>query len=251
MHHILRLSETTYVGLCHKIGTPTEVRIRREVDNAEEAVRKPIMKSRGFTTLKSGSNREGFRLSTSDEDYMSWEENVKVICDLSQIRYYHVPRQVLILMECDDLPPGFTRLKLISPSNDPIVKASCVVIENEFYIFSTLYRDNHLRLQRLFPGDFRTSTSHGPCSSFIMDNTENDFVFCFHSYHWPTSALPWIQRCREQGWPCEAVLADILNTGFHVVPIGSTPEKGEEWRISFSLAEQKLVHSLNHYWVTQ
>ena len=31
MHQISRLSEAVYVGMCRYVGTPTEVRIRREV----------------------------------------------------------------------------------------------------------------------------------------------------------------------------------------------------------------------------
>ncbi|XP_062586863.1 uncharacterized protein LOC134248487 [Saccostrea cucullata] len=66
------------------------------------------------------------------------------------------------------------------------------------------------------------------------------------SHHWPSLAFPWIQRCHQQGWPSKTVLSDIFKGGFHLVPIGSTVESILEWRISFSLAEQKLVYSMNH-----
>ncbi|XP_062593572.1 uncharacterized protein LOC134255068 [Saccostrea cucullata] len=245
MDHIPRLSESVYVGLYREVGSPTEVRIRREVMDTVEVVSRPVYIMRGFDRMRSGSRREGFRLSTSDVDWMFWPPDHKVLCDLSQISLYRIPQHTFIVMECDDLPPGFTRLNLTSPSNNEIVISSCVEINNKINISSTLFRDNHLRL--LQRTKFTTSsTSHGPCSTYCMGNVESDCAFCFQSHHWPAIALPWIQRCRQQGWPSEVVLSDILRSGFHVVPIGSTDESILEWRISFSLAEQKLVYSMNH-----
>ncbi|XP_062594133.1 uncharacterized protein LOC134255625 isoform X1 [Saccostrea cucullata] len=245
MDDIPRLSESVYVGLCHEIGCPTEVRIRREVMDTVEAVYKPVYIMRGFDRMISGSQREGFRLRTSDFDFMFWPPDHKVICDLSQIRLYRIPQNTVILMECDDLPPGFTRLNLTIPSNDEEVISSCVEIDNKINISSTLFRDKHLRF--LQTKNYATSsTSHGPCSTYCSENIESDCAFCFRSHHWPALALPWIQRCLQQGWPSKVVISDILRSGFHVVPIGSTDESILEWRISFSSAEQKLVYAMNH-----
>ncbi|XP_061190736.1 uncharacterized protein LOC133198743 [Saccostrea echinata] len=235
MDHIPRLSEAVYVGLCRKIGSPTEVRMRREVTDTEEVVRQSVKIMKGFDRMMSGSRREGFRLVASDHDCMFWLPGHKVICYLSQVSLYRIPRHTVILMESDDLPPGFTRLNLMSPSNDVKVRSSCVAINNSVYISSTLFRDNHLLFLRTW--NFASlSNPHAPCVHC---------VFCFRSHHWPAKALPWIQRCRQQGWPSEVVISDILSAGFHVVPIGSTPESSQEWRISFSCAEQKLVYAMN------
>ncbi|XP_062602209.1 uncharacterized protein LOC134263859 [Saccostrea cucullata] len=246
MDHIPRLSDAVYVGLCHEIGSPTEVRIRREVMDIEEEVRRPVNIMRGFEQMRSGSRREGFRLRTSDEDWMCWPPGHKVICDLSQISLYRIPQHTVIFMECDDRPPGFTRLELISPSNDPIVNFSCVLMNDEFYISSTLFRDKHLQHLRSSNVFYASSFNHGPCATYVAVDKEADVAFCVQSQHWPTKALPWIQRCRQQGWLSEVVISDILRAGFHVVPIGSTPDDTMEWRISFSKAEQKLVYSMNH-----
>ncbi|XP_061190454.1 uncharacterized protein LOC133198373 [Saccostrea echinata] len=247
MDHIPRLSEAVYVGLCDEVGTPTEVRFRREVDDTKEVLMKPMDIRTGFKKIKSGSKREGFRLKTSDDDMMFCISNHKLICDLSQISLYRIPQQTVILTEFDDLPPGFTRLNLLSPSNNANIRSSCVSKNTEIYISSALFRFNVLKyLQNRHP-IFASSVPHGPCSSNIKElGYEADILICLRSHHWPTTADPWIQRCRQQGWPSESVLYDILSGGFHVVPIGSIPEIGEEWRISFSQAEQKLVYSMNH-----
>ncbi|XP_062604120.1 uncharacterized protein LOC134265925 [Saccostrea cucullata] len=245
MYHIPRLSEVIYVGLCYEVGTPTEVRMRRGVTEIMEAVKRPVYIMRGLDRIMSGSQREGFKLRTSDFDLMLWPPDHKVICDPSQISLYRIPQHTVILMECDDLPPGFTRLKLMSQSNDTVTNSSCVVMGNNIYISSTLLRDNNLRF--LKTSNFPPAVPHGPCSTFIvLQHAETDYALCFQSHHWPTSALPWIQRCRERGWPDQNVVSDILSGGFHVVPIGSKPENELEWRISFSQAEKKIVHSMNH-----
>ncbi|XP_062587369.1 uncharacterized protein LOC134249009 [Saccostrea cucullata] len=246
MDHILHLSEAVYVGLFRKIGSPTEVRIRRDVRDTVEVVKKPVHIMKGLDRMYSGSRREGFRLSTSDVDWMFWPPDHKVICDLSQISLYRIAQHTVIMMECDDLPPGFTRLKLMSPSNDEKVRSFCVEINDNVYISSKLFRDNHLEFLQSY--NFAPSyKSHGPCSTFCQDEIlELDCAFCFRSHHWPAIALPWIQRCHQQGWPSEAVMSETLRSGFHVIPIGSTPDNIQEWRISFSVAEQKLVYSMNH-----
>ncbi|XP_062597034.1 microfibril-associated glycoprotein 4-like [Saccostrea cucullata] len=81
----------------------------------------------GHERMISGSRREGFKLITSDVDWMSWNPKHKVICDLSQVSLYRIPQHTVILMEGDDLPPGFTRLNLMSPSNDENIRSSCVI----------------------------------------------------------------------------------------------------------------------------
>ncbi|XP_078337019.1 uncharacterized protein LOC144626591 [Crassostrea virginica] len=166
MHHIPRLSEAVYVGMCRYVGTPTEVRIRREVTDTVEVVKRSVSIIRGFDIMKSGSSREGFRLQSSDVDLMLWLRDHKVICDLSQISLYRIPQHTVILMECEDLPTGFTRLKMMTPSGDQKVKSSCVTINNEIYISSILYRAHMLEFQRAPGGIVGSSIQHGPCATF-------------------------------------------------------------------------------------
>ncbi|XP_056003698.1 uncharacterized protein LOC130049754 [Ostrea edulis] len=240
MDHILRLSESVYVGMCREVGTPSEVRIRRDVVDTDEEVCRPVRIVRGLQNMRSGSSREGFRLKTSDIDQMIWPPNHKVICDLSQISLYRIPQHTVILMECEDLPPGFTRLKLLTDSYDANVRPSCVNQNGEQYISSELIRG-------AFTNCRRNAVQHGPCASYVIAGSlECDDAFCLESQHWPTLAAPWIERCRQKRWPSDNVLHDIVCSGFHVVPISSGHMKYDEWRISFSQAEQKLVYSMNH-----
>ncbi|XP_062599112.1 uncharacterized protein LOC134260585 [Saccostrea cucullata] len=247
MDHVPRLSEAVYVGLCYKLGSPTEVRIRRELMDTDEVVGQPVDIMRGLDRMRSGSRREGCRLRTSDDDWMFWPPDHKVICDLSQISLYRISQHAVILMKCNDLPPGFTRLNMISQSNNSEVISSCVVINNKTYISSTLFRDNYLRFVRSCNVPLTNAFPHGPCSTYSMfQEADTDFAFCIQSHHWPKLALPWIERCCERGWPDQNIVDGILSGGFHVVPIGSTSENELEWRISFSQAKQKVFYSMNH-----
>lgn len=246
MEHIPRLSGAAYVGLCREVGTPSEVRIRRDADDIMEVVKRPVNVMKGLQRMISGSHREGFRLNTSDVDVMFWLPHHEVICDLSQISLYRIPRHTVILMEWEDLPPGFTRLKLMTDSSDYRVKSSCVIRSGEQYISSTSFRTAFSQFCINFSSVYQSSVTHGPCVSWSYRQKEYDYAFCFASQQWPTHAAPWLERCRQKGWPSGEVLSDIIQSGFHVVPIGCDPDRGDEWRISFSQAEQKLVYAMNH-----
>ena len=236
MHQIPRLSEAVYVGICRYVGSPKEVRIRMEVTDTKEVVMRPVHIMSGLDRMMSGSHREGFRLQTSDMDWMFWPPDHKVICDISQISLYRIPQHTVILMEFEDLPPGFIRLKLITPSGNQKVKTSCVTSNNEIYISSILYRAQMLEFRRAVGGIGRFAIQHGPCATITHQGQEADFAHCFCSNHWPNLALPWIQRCQLKNWPPDYVLSSIIKNGCHVVPISSSPlnpESGCEWRISF------------------
>lgn len=236
------------MGLCQEVGTQSEVRIRREVVDTGRDVVRIIGIMYDHDQMASGSYREGFRLESSDIDIMSWSTTHEVICDLSQISLTN-PQHTTILMESDDnLPPGYTRLELItigtSKSNQAL---HSLHRENDtYYVSSKKYHYHSLYyIQRAFrePSSF---TEHGPCWNFVMDEMEEDLANCFRSDHWPDKARSWIERCQRKGWPLKTDISNIVKSGFHVVPIGSSPEEYLEWRLSFSDAEQKLVYSFNH-----
>ncbi|XP_078319750.1 uncharacterized protein LOC144621065 [Crassostrea virginica] len=364
MHHIPRLSEAVYVGMCRYVGSPTEVRIRREVTDTVEEVRKPVMFVRGFYRMLSGSRREGFRLQTSDMDVMLWPSDHKVICDLSQISLYRIPQHTVILMECEDLPPGFARLKMMTPSPNQRVKSSCVPIDDEIYISKVRIRrevmDTTEVVMRPVPimrgfnkmrsgsrrEGFRLETSDVGCILWLPDHKVISDLSQISLYRIPqhtvilmecedltlgfvrlkmmtpsadqivkSSCVPndevrirgevtdtgevfcrpvWIMRRLDRMksgsyregfrletsdidvmlWrPDHKVICDlsqislyripqhtvilmecedltpgsaIVGDGCHIVPIGSLPERDNEWRVSFSGAEQKLIYSMNH-----
>ncbi|KAL9974891.1 hypothetical protein ACROYT_G011991 [Oculina patagonica] len=120
---------------------------------------------------------------------------------------------------------------------------------------------------------------HGPaCKFFIQDESlmSLDMTVVFeYPNAWPESAMDWLTRPRKSGWPAPALVQDIFDSGCHLAPVGrgkrtcepvereeylanpvtvtskqsqerdKTTMDESEWRISFSLAENKLGQSLS------
>ena len=106
------ISESVYVGLCLKIGTPQQVAIRRDVVDITELLEHKITRTDEFVMMQSGSRREGFRFEDSDIDVMLWPKNHIVLWDFSQATLYNTHRYRLILCDSSESPPGFTLLWL-------------------------------------------------------------------------------------------------------------------------------------------
>ncbi|XP_078340026.1 uncharacterized protein LOC111109049 [Crassostrea virginica] len=235
------ISESVYVGLCLKIGTPQQVAIRRDVWDIRELITHKVASTDYLVTMLSGSRREGFRFKDSDHDIMYWSNDNIVLWDFSQSTLYNTHRYTLILCDSSESPPGFPLLWLPLEEADRRVLSSCVRINGALYISSAMYRHNTCTVIR------PDSTVHGPCSSGRHDSGfEYDYAHCFVSNFWPPSASSWTDRC--QSWPPPNVVNDIVRSGCHFVAIGHKHgnHADNEWRISFSQAEQKLVYAMNH-----
>ncbi|XP_062572667.1 uncharacterized protein LOC134234604 [Saccostrea cucullata] len=237
---IQHISESVFVGLCRKLGTAELVSMKRDVMDISEIVRNQGKSSVGKSLMLSGSHKEGFRLEGSDVDFMLWPNDHHVIWELSQSQYFNTHRKTLILCDCSESPPGFTLLYLLSPSMDRDIQRVCVKMNNRHYISSSKHRQNFLSESSF------NSTLHGPCASRTIGTHEFDNALCFISAFWPPPASSWIDRCHS--WPQPHIVEDIVKNGCHFVAIGHKLGRHEdhEWRISFSLAEQKLVYTLSH-----
>lgn len=104
----------------------------------------------------------------------------------------------------------------------------------------TIYREITYSLFR------PSSIPHGPCSSGTLGYLEYDEAHCFASDYWPPSANHGIDR--SHSWPQKHVRDSIISAGYHFVAIGhkNGNHADNEWRISFSQAENKLVYLINH-----
>uniref|UniRef100_K1P1I3 Uncharacterized protein C3orf59-like protein n=1 Tax=Magallana gigas TaxID=29159 RepID=K1P1I3_MAGGI len=205
-----------------------------------EMVRRRVTPNDGIVQMLSGSMREGFRLKESDLDCMYWPNDHRVIMDMSQSEYYNIANTTLILSDSSGSPPGFTLLQLLTPSRYREVQLSCVRMNDRVYISSSVWRQ--LTCSILHPN----STAHGPCASGDLGGLEYDHAWCYVCDFWPPSASSWIDRCHS--WPDPEVVDDIVRNGCHFVAIGHPlgPHENQEWRVSFSQAEYKLVSSMNH-----
>ncbi|XP_062614598.1 uncharacterized protein LOC134276354 [Saccostrea cucullata] len=253
MDQIPRLSEVLYVGLCRKIGTPTEVAIRRDVLDMEEMIKKPVYNHEGIAMMKSGSYREGFRMKSSDKDTMFWICNYKLISDISHFRIYNTSQHHIILMEDSDTPPGFVRLRLLTSKHEEysLVKSCHVHFNGGIYISSSVWMENSFQFQTSNESAFLLTdfTLHGPCTTSYFKFIEVDSALCFATICSSKFLRSFVERCQRHAWPPATVLEKILRNGCHCVAVGSkivSTSNELEWRLSFSQAEQQLVCTMSH-----
>lgn len=241
MESITHLSKAVYTGLSVEIGTASEVQFRRDTVDTSFDIYNCLNHKFNIDVLIAGSYREGFRFSSSDMDFMAWTFFMKVISDLSQISSIHFRQKRVFLMESDSVPPGYTKLRSLTFTPNRTLQ------NDDSFISCSVFRKS---LVTLFNPGFKylgTEVSeHGPRSFAIHNGFEMDIAGCMKCDYWPKTAKPWIRRCNEKGWPSDILVNQIVKAGCHVVPIGSCPENELEWRISFSVAEQKIIYSFNH-----
>ncbi|KAK3085219.1 hypothetical protein FSP39_000127 [Pinctada imbricata] len=192
----------------------------------------------------SGSRGEGFEFKSSDVDMMFVDKNAIVMFDptILTVSYRNIPS--LLIMETDNTAPGFAFVKCLKYDNTNIeLKNSLELRGRDIYVSSKQIRETFMSRS--------ISSCHGPCQTFSEYGIEGDRAFTLNCPTWPKQAIPFIRRSLDRSWPSYDVLTDICKDGCLLVPINSKQQQCSdmidlEWRISFSLAEKKLVHSMNH-----
>jgi len=129
-------------------------------------------------------------------------------------------------------------------------------------------KDNtELRLSDLFTMDDDV-VKHGPCvmidrrmsilrnkyslsndavdiaKSQMLQITCIDVVYAVHSPYWPVEATEWIKRRRPHGFPSKSVIKQVVKYGCDFVQVSHKRLSNDnEWRFSFSRAEQFIIKS--------
>ena len=176
----------------------------------------------------------------SDFDFLFCQKYLKVFQGINQVEKH----TDCLLLVCDEqTKPGYTKLQLVREgvpvfNHIPIDCKSCAL-------------DNYNRVVQIrkqlnkIPVDER----HGPAETELARPREfaTDYVQAFGCNEWPKSASMWLTRPRKYNWPPENLIEEMKSLGFFVVPVGhpKSPQKDNEWRISLSLQERKIMQSLN------
>lgn len=240
--HSRRLSNAVYRGLCLIIGTATEVEFRRETVETADDIHMYLVHKDTPCFRHVGSYREGFRIPSSDLDYIVFSLNEGII-KISEIQIITSEHKRECPIECDTLMPGYAKLR----SSISKFKGSCIIENGKYYLSSSFYRKmwvKSLNINALKIGILWFE--HGPCCTFKEVDQERDFAVCLKFDFWPDVAQPWAQRCIQKGWPTTTQVDQIVSSGFYVAAIGSCSENVTEWRISFSDAELRIICSFNH-----
>jgi hypothetical protein len=171
----------------------------------EEMINIPVQIYKEGRCMMSGSYREGFRFKSSDQDYIFWSCDHKLINDISQARLYDRTKHNIILMEDNDTPPGFVKLQLLTSPRGRLITASAVPVNDRVYISSLLWQQESVNAVGNHKGHQRV-INHGPCVSGYVEDIEFDYANCIAGTHWPAVTRAWIERCIAHTWPPVAVL---------------------------------------------
>ena len=240
---VCRISHDLHAVVNRIIGNPVIINIRRTTTNLRDYVSRKEFElgNEEFVSVYSGSKAEGLSFKSSDDDWMFIYRDIKVIPSDSYMAIYDSNITVL-LMENEMTKPGFSLLRLIGESTKPLVIGSTESILNGHYLSCKQWRELHTKL---YVG---SGFTHGPWTSGTVGPLEYDFAHCLQCNIWPTNAHDCIRRLQQCGWPSHDTVLSILNDGVLFVPIGAKQSifENTEWRMSFSLAEKKLIHAMNH-----
>ena len=222
------------------IGTEVTINIRRTTTNLRDDIYRiqHELANADYIPSYSGSRAEGLRFKSSDDDWMYIYRDIKVIPSASFTSIYD-RNTTLLMMENEMTKPGFTLLRLIGQTTKPMVTRSIEHIMNGRYLSCKRWRELHT---------FKSEFTHGPCASGTIGPYEYDNAYCLRYDTWPTNAQDCIRRLQQSTWPPHDTILSIVNDGVLFVPIGAKQSifENNEWRMSFSLAEKKLIHTMNH-----
>ena len=252
MDDVVRISRSLYAVLCKIIGSDEEVYIRRTATNLRDDI---IRMEKEWTNedsfpCYSGSKAEGLRFKSSDEDWMFVYRNIKVVPPHSYTTLYDINTE-LLMMDDGITKPGFTLLRMLEKDNHLVFKylnesylTVTVTMLNGCYLSSKLWREGLAQSRK----HLHTVFLHGPCTSGFIENQEYDWAHCLKCDVWPENARSSIQTLYKCSWPSKDILQAMVSDGVLFVPIGAkqSPFEHIEWRISFSLAEKRMIHSMNH-----
>ncbi|KAK3086226.1 hypothetical protein FSP39_015440 [Pinctada imbricata] len=194
--------------------------------------------------ITSGSRSEGFAFKSSDTDMMYVDKNT-LVCTASNISFLqNIKLSSLFHMDNEECSPGFTLLRCLTcDRNNVNIFRSLVRKGDNMYLSSKSIRETFMST--------RNTEVHGPCQSETYIGIESDDAYTMRYPFWPNQARSFFIRSIERGWPSYDVLKDICNDGCLFIPINSKQQTCSElmdleWRMSFSLAEKKLIYSMNH-----
>ncbi|XP_071142023.1 uncharacterized protein [Mytilus edulis] len=226
------LSLHFYDYICNIVGSEEVVRTRREIFTVKDIGEN----TNSLTSISSGSKAEGLDLKGSDFDQMYVFEPFRIFESLNDVHYD--PDNVPLVMDTNDIKPGFAKLKLVDKSWLDIVVISdwFETVGEETYISSKRFREQDLSDGMII---------HGSCHS--TTDGEYNLAICFVCKKWITPARQWIHRSRTT-WPHYTLITSAVKYGVLFVPIGckDSPNEDFQWRVSFSVTEKLLIHFFTH-----
>ena len=174
----------------------------------------------------------------------------------------------------------YVKLKLTQRWKDEFPQYKSSAFLNHAFVFPTSDHPLVERSQKEGTNEWSIDV-HGPVrklqkGGFLNHEEDQAHVFTYPTA-WPEHAMEWLVRPRSYSWPSPDLIQDIIESGCHIAPVGrgvrtrdpvttldymKCPNAGQpgldsigaakemimdeiEWRISFSVAENKLAASVS------
>ena len=192
-----------------------------------------------FGSVAEGTTTEGLK---SDVDYVYCTEEWRVV---DKIENAPKDKPLTLLMVRDETTkPGYTKLQCVI-NGIPQTRASSGIAWPEPFMIDS--KDRVVFCRPSLPGIVHEV--HGPAYSTdaSLGYVAHDHVFALRCHIWPDCTKSWQSRSRPYGWPPADTIKKLQSFCVLVVPVGHpySEEQNKEWRISTSLQERELMHSLN------
>ena len=227
------------------VGNKKEVYIRRTATNLRDKVLRleNEITNSSFVANFSGSKADGFRCQPSSNDWIFVATNTRVIPSDSYSALYDSNTQ-LLLMENEMTKPGYTLLRLPENTTGWTInnRSPSVPLLNGQYLSNKKWNEIFYSIHS------HETSSQGPRTEWKIGRCTLNYTWCIKGDIFPIDAQSSFQRLRQSLWPTSEVIHSIENDGVLFVPVGSKQSFFEEteWMVSYSLAEKKLIHSMNH-----
>ena len=200
-----------------------------------------------------GSKAEGLDLPGSDFDFMVDINNQTNLLIIQRMQDAPTAtHKNVFCMKTENVPPCFAMLRSANQVQHGPLFDACQLIDNAIYLSSYLLVHNATSEMNTKSYDQKI-TRQGPSIERwtpYMDTSQSgaDNLLSIHCQFWPDLANEWRTRSRQYAWPSPSAIKSTCDFGFHLVPVGhqSSDMNMMEWRMSFSVAERKLVWSFNH-----
>lgn len=227
-----------YRYLCEVYGSEDVVKIRRKFYFFAEIFSNFEIEQ----NIAGGSKADGFEFPDSDFDVMILRKNIHVYESLSDTS--QSDDCTSIIMDTNDTKLGYTRLRF---ENE---KANSTNVDNLFLTYNAVNHGNGSYISSYSVRCFGKKDGHiihGPCLMLTGEGAEYESLICFRCKTWIPQAADWVKRTRNSSLKPQ-LIDDITKYGILFIPVGSKTPQSDilEWKISFSIAEKRLVHSFSH-----
>ena len=234
------------------VGSEEMVHIRQDFCRLSDCILSARCGQQKVNFYYTGSKGEGLDLPGSDDDIMLDINDIKSVQVIqTEEDAKDAASRNVFTISTENVFPCFVLLRCVRRLQDRDLLNACQYMDNSLYLSSNLYVQNESFVFRKL-SNFQISRQGPSIEQWTqyMDTSEpgSDTVLSIHCPYWPESAREWQVRPRKFAWPSVPDIKDIIDFGFHLVPVGHPHSQKNmmEWRMSFSVAERTLVWSFNH-----